>query len=163
VLIILSGLPATGKTTIARALAQAIGAVHVRIDAIEQALRTSGVAVDAHGYRVGYAIAEDNLRLGRLVVADSVNPWPLTRAEWQDVARRAGVVPLDVEIVCSSETEHRRRVESRVADIAGHVLPTWEEVVNRDYRPWSTDHLQIDTAHVAVEEAVRRIRATIRV
>ena len=36
VLIILSGLPGTGKTTIARELAMAVLAVHVRIDSIEQ-------------------------------------------------------------------------------------------------------------------------------
>lgn len=37
-LIILGGLPGVGKTT----LAGAIGAVHVRIDSIEQALRDAG-------------------------------------------------------------------------------------------------------------------------
>ena len=162
-LIILSGLPATGKTTIARELAAQVTAVHVRIDSIEQALRASGVTVDAHGYRVGYAVAEDNLRLGRIVIADSVNPWPLTRAEWRAVAARAGVRSIDVEIVCSDAAMHRGRVETRTPDIPGHVLPSWDDVVHRDYRPWDRERLQIDTAHVPVDEAVRRIRATMRV
>lgn len=35
-LIVMSGLPATGKTTISRALASQINAVHLRIDTIEQ-------------------------------------------------------------------------------------------------------------------------------
>ena len=42
-LIIFGGLPATGKTTIARELARQLGAVHVRIDSIEQAIWDSGV------------------------------------------------------------------------------------------------------------------------
>jgi predicted kinase len=163
VLIILSGLSGTGKTTIARELARQIDGVHLRIDTIEQTLRNAGVDVHAHGYEVAYAVAEDNLRLGRRVVGDSVNPWPLTRAAWRGVAERAGVPALDVEIVCSDTAAHRHRVESRVADIAGHVLPTWQDVLDRDYRPWDTERLQIDTAHVPVDEAVRRIRATIRV
>lgn len=38
-LIIFSGLPGSGKSTIARALAQRLGAVYLRIDTIEQAIR----------------------------------------------------------------------------------------------------------------------------
>ena len=40
-LIALAGLSGTGKTTIARALSRRLGATHLRIDTIEQALRTS--------------------------------------------------------------------------------------------------------------------------
>ena len=92
-LIVLGGLPGVGKTSIARAFSKASLAVHVRIDSIEQAIRESGVTVvtlDDAGYRVAYAVAEDNLRLGHVVVADSVNPLPITREGWLDVARRAG-------------------------------------------------------------------------
>jgi predicted kinase len=156
-LVLVSGLPGAGKTTIARALARATGAVHVRIDSIEQALRNCGARVEGEGYAVAHAIAEDNLRLGRIVVADCVNPWPLTRREWRAVADRAGVVAFDVEIVCSDSTEHRRRVESREPDIAGHELPTWSEVLQRDYRGWEEDRLVIDTAKLDVEESVRTI------
>jgi predicted kinase len=40
-LISLSGLPGVGETTIARELARQIGAVHLSIDTIEQAIRSS--------------------------------------------------------------------------------------------------------------------------
>ena len=75
VLIILGGLPGVGKTTIAKELARQIGAVHVRIDSIEQGLRNSGRftgAMDDSGYRVAYSVAEETLRCGRSVIADCV-------------------------------------------------------------------------------------------
>jgi predicted kinase len=163
-LIVLGGLPGAGKTTLAAALARALGAVHVRIDTLEQAIRDSaawqdGRSIDDAGYRAGYALAEDNLRLGHVVIADSVNPWPVTRDAWADVARRAGVPVVEVEIVCSDRAEHRRRVESRRADIPGLTLPTWAEVSGRDYRPWDRDRVVIDTAVTTAERAVEAIRA----
>ena len=160
-LIILSGLPGAGKTTIARALARATGAVHVRIDSIEQALRDAGVEVEGEGYRVAYAIAEDNLRLGRMVIADCVNPWPLTRRAWRAVAERAGVRALDVEVVCADAGEHQRRVRSRVPDIPGHVLPTWADVQARDYHARDDDRLVVDTSVSSVDAGVAAILAAV--
>ena len=152
-LIVLSGLPGVGKTTIARELARSLDAVHLRIDSIEQALREAGVVVEAEGYLVAHAVAADNLRVGRSVIADCVNPWPLTRDAWRAVGERCSVSVLEVEVVCSDQAEHRRRVESREADIAGHRLPTWQEVVDRDYRPWDRRPLVIDTAHPSLRSA----------
>jgi predicted kinase len=164
VLIILSGLPGVGKTSIARALALELGAVHVRIDEIEQAIRVSGRhdgPMDDTGYRAGYALAEENLRLGRAVIADSVNPLAITREAWRDVAARLRMKALDVEIVCSDADEHRRRVETRQADIDGFRLPTWREVVERHYEPWIRDRIVIDTAGEGLTESVARIRKAI--
>lgn len=158
-LILIDGLPGVGKTSIARELARATGGIHLRIDSIEQALRDCGVTVEGEGYVVGYAVAEDNLRLGHLVIADCVNPWPLTRDAWRSIATRARVGSLDVEVTCSDRAEHRRRVESRLADIPGHQVPTWQDVIEREYYPW--DHqprLIIDTAVTSVGDAVHFIR-----
>lgn len=160
-LVVLSGLPGVGKTAIARQLAVALDAVHVRIDSIEQALRDAGSVVEGEGYAVGYAVAEDNLRVGRIVVADCVNPWLLTRNEWRAVADRAGVRAIDVEVVCTDVDEHKRRVEARAADIPGHQLPTWAEVMQRDYQPWNSDRFVIDTARLDVTESVGAILSVV--
>jgi predicted kinase len=165
-LIILGGLPGAGKTTIARGLARRLGAVHLRIDSIEQAIRESGVTVrslDDAGYRAGYAVAEDNLRIGRTVVADSVNPIPITRDAWLEVANRAQAGAIEVEIICSDQPEHRRRVEHRVPDIPGHTGPTWQEVVDRDYRAWERDHIVFDTAQLTIDQSVDRLVALLQV
>jgi predicted kinase len=160
-LIILAGLPGAGKTTVARELARQIGAMHLRIDSIEQAIRASATPsqpLNDAGYRVAYAVAEDNLRIGRTVIADSVNPLQLTRDAWLDVARRARVSAVEIEIACSDSSEHRRRVETRITDIPGSPLPSWQDVLAREYHPWDREHLVIDTARRTVEQSVRVIR-----
>jgi predicted kinase len=158
-LIVLSGLPGVGKTTIARELARALAAVHVRVDSIEEALRRAGMEVAGEGYDIAHAVAEDNLRLGGTVVADCVNPWPLTRDAWRAVAARAGVPVLEIEVVCSDAGEHRRRVETRRPDLPGHRLPTWQEVTKRDYRVWDRPRLVVDTARHTVQQSLDTITA----
>ncbi len=161
-LIVFSGLPGTGKTTIARALAAKLGATWLRIDAIEQALRQHGgesADIGAAGYLVAFSVAASNLEIGRLVVADCVNPVGESREGWRTTARRAGSAILEIEIICSDTVEHRRRVERRVADIPGFVLPTWKSVTDHDYAAWSCDHLVIDTAFSAPDESVATIEA----
>ena len=163
-LIIFSGLPGTGKSTIAHALAEELHAAYVRADSIEQQLRSSVLklkSIDDLGYLAGHAVAEDNLRLGHTVIADSVNPWALTRQGWRDVAARASVRSFDVEIICSDPDEHRRRVETRHVNIPGLVLPTWQQVQERDYHPWDTPRLVIDTSQRSAEDCVREIRGAL--
>jgi predicted kinase len=160
-LIVFGGLPGVGKTSLSRALCVEMSALHLRIDSIEDAIRASGVTVvslDDVGYRVAYAVAEDNLRLGCSVVADCVNPLPVTRDSWIDVARRAGVRVVEVEVRCSDVDEHRRRVEGRLVQAGG---PTWREVCERDYRPWPTATVVVDTATLTVEQAVAQLRSAL--
>jgi len=127
-------------------------------------MRGSGVLGDDLkdlGYRAAYAVAEDNLRLGRTVIGDSVNPWMLTRNAWRDAGLRAGVRVVEIEMICSDLQEHRRRIEARRSDVPGLVLPSWQAVIDRDYHAWDREHLVIDTAGSSVEICVERIRAAL--
>ena len=161
-LIVLAGLPATGKSTIAREIARRTGAVWLRVDSMDQAIWNSGTAPeDLHdwSYRAAQAIAEDNLRLAHDVVADCVNDLAITRTGWRNAGLRAGAEILEVEVVCMDTDEHRKRVEIRETEIPDLVLPRWETISSLKFEAWDRDHLTIDTAAHSVDACVEQILA----
>lgn len=159
-LYVFAGLPGSGKSTLAKRLARHLGATYLRIDTIEQALRDlCALDVQGEGYRLAYRVAADGLALGTSVVADSCNPIELTRREWREVARAAGARHVDVEVACSDAGEHRRRVETRRSEVPGLKLPTWREVVAREYHPWSEERVVIDTAGRTEQECFDELLA----
>ncbi len=105
----------------------------------------------------GLPDGEDNLRLGRIVIADSVNPLQCTRDAWLLAARRASTEAVEVEFVCSDTALHRRRIETRMPDIEGLNPPVWREVIDREYQAWDRPHVTIDTAYRTIKETVREL------
>ena len=155
-LVVIGGLPAVGKTAVCRALLgerpMTPPMTWLRVDSIEQALRRSGeMAPDmpgGAGYYAAAAVAGDVLSTGGDVLVECVNPLPITRRLWERTAVDAGSRLLQVELVCSDRDEHRRRVEQRVSDIEGLVLPGWRDVLQRDYAPWPEADLRLDTGRL---------------
>lgn len=163
-LIALAGLPASGKSTIARELALRTGAVWLRVDSMDQAIWASGTApADLRDwtYRAAQAVAEDNLRLGRDVIGDCVNDWRIARQGWEQAADRAGAEIFWIEVICSDPAEHRRRVETRVSDVPGLVLPDWAAVTGREYHAWDGPRLIVDTASRSVAACVACVLAAL--
>ncbi|QQO23011.1 AAA family ATPase [Bradyrhizobium diazoefficiens] len=161
-LIVFGGLPGTGKTTISRELTVRLAATYLRIDAIEQTLRLAGLAVGAAGYAIANALAAENLKLGRFVVADCVNPVLASRAAWRHTASLSSACMIEIEVVCSEPALHRQRVESRSPDIDGYGLPTWDDILSRAYEPWDRERLVLDTADHALDRLLARAEAHVR-
>ncbi|WP_299954059.1 AAA family ATPase [uncultured Modestobacter sp.] len=150
-LIVVGGLPGVGKTTVARAVAGELRAAHLRIDAFETALlRQHLVAgpdeVGAHGYDLALAAADTCLTAGTDVLVDAVFDVAAARRPFRELAARHGAGVHWLRLICTDPAEHRRRVEERTADLAGHTVPTWEQVRARRVDQWHERHTVVDTA-----------------
>ncbi len=159
-LIAFGGLPGTGKTSISKKLAQRLTAVYLRIDTLETVILNSAPStseIGHTGYFVAYAVAAENLSLGLSVIADSVNGIQITREAWRNVANQGNVRFVEIEIICSDKRKHQQRIESRTTDIVNLKLPTWLNVLERQYDVWESNHLVIDTANISIDEAVEKI------
>jgi predicted kinase len=155
ILFILSGLPASGKSTLSKHIAKKYNAVYLRIDSIEQGLRDlCNFNVECEGYRLSYRIAADNLKIGHNVVADSCNPILLTRREWEEVANTVDSFFINIVVTCSDEREHKKRAEARITEIEGLKLPAWDEIQKRELHSWESqvsNKITIDTANKTIE------------
>lgn len=151
-LIVISGLPGVGKTSVAAIIAVRAGAVHLSIDAVEESILACGLPagwkVGVAAYEATRAMAELNLRLGRDVVIDAVNYSDEARQTWRTAASTTDAALDFVHLMVSDAQEHERRLRDRSRGLVFVGEPTWEEVQRRraEYAVWSDDVVEVDTA-----------------
>ena len=111
-LVVIGGLPATGKTAIGRPAAREMRAAYLRIDTIEGAILRgegrSGLPRGDEGYVIGYELASDQLDLGLDVLVECVTPIAPPRHAWPAVGDRARAPLIERDLVCSDLLAHRR-------------------------------------------------------
>jgi predicted kinase len=153
-LIVLSGLPGSGKTALGEDLSRALLIPVFSVDPIEAAMWRAGLAKTDTGvaaYEVARTLADEHLRLRIPVIVDAVNPVEAPRAAWRNLAAKHRVSLKIIECVCSDETMLRQRIESRVRSVAGTHEMTWARLLQRraEYEAWTDPRLVLDTARTS--------------
>lgn len=133
ILVVMTGLPGTGKSAIADAVADHIGSPVFSVDPLEATLNRAGITRSAGSDRVAYdlvaTLVERELGAGRSAVIDAVNGRQFLRDWWRRIAARHHAKALVVATCCSDSDLHRRRIETRVRDLDGFRYElTWRDV-----------------------------------
>jgi predicted kinase len=138
-LVLFSGLPGCGKTTLARQVATALPAPLLAKDRVQRVLRDHVPgAAPVDGYRVLLDLTDEQLGLGVSVVLDAVFPLAEFRDEARAVAARHAARFHPIYCYCSDEAVWRARVAARVQYVPGWTPVGWEEVerLRGFYEPW---------------------------
>lgn len=173
-LIVMAGLPGTGKSTVALALGERLGLPIVSVDPLESAILRAGIEAGQPtglaAYLVAEVIAESVLASAAPgVIVDAVNAVEPARRQWVDLAARYGHRRIRfVEVVCSDPAVHRARLEARGRQLAHVADPTWHAVEQSldEWEPWEGDsaavpRITVDSIH-PVDALVEQVVAFVR-
>jgi predicted kinase len=156
----MAGLPGSGKSAVAEDIGRALGYAVLSVDPVEAAMWRAGLSRDQPTGLAAYVVVEvlaaEQLALGHGVVVDAVKDVDAAREQWRGLAVRTGSVLRFIEVRCSDEQEHRRRLEARQRGIDGFAEPSWASVQDRraGFDSWLDDRLVLDSMS-ARDENVR--------
>ena len=156
-LIIFSGLPGTGKSTLAEAMGKALGIPVFAKDWLEGTLLRSGLNPTIEEKPLGFAayelltvLAERQLVLGQSAILDSVAGIETIRSTWRQLSRQYAADWRVIECFCSDEYLQRTQLRVRKRNIPGWHELEWSDVekVKQYYRPWDDECLKLDMTNL---------------
>jgi predicted kinase len=149
VLIVLSGLPVTGKSAIADAVGRARRLPVLSVDLIESAIIQAdieqGFETGLAPYLVAEALADGFIAAGLDVVIDAVNSTEYARDLWRELALKHDTQLRTIVCILSDPAIHRARLASRERGFA-RGEPTLDDVEERrsEWTAWPEPHLTLD-------------------
>jgi predicted kinase len=164
-LIVLSGLPGTGKSTLADGIGRELRLPVVSVDQLESAILRAGITQSFEtglaAYLVAEAVVDHQLGLGVDVVVDAVNAVEPARDTWRELARRHRAA-MSVFVCVLDRTAAAARLRERNRGLA-LPEPTEDDVDARasDWTPWFEPHLVLDAAndqHANLAQALESLR-----
>ncbi|MGD2162881.1 MAG: ATP-binding protein [Anaerolineales bacterium] len=160
-LIIFSGLPGTGKTTLARWLSSKLNLPLLRVDdlvdanPVDNPLRTESIWPQLVASLLEQV--DKQLEQGSSVIVDSVF-MGADRSLARRLARKYAINFFAIHTFCSDEELWRARVEKRWIEYPQDDPASWEQVVRQreEYLPWNpADALFVDSAQPQEENTLR--------
>jgi predicted kinase len=165
-LVLFSGLPGTGKTSLAQQVARQLAVPLFAKDRIQSALRVRGLAdrETVDGYYLLFDLADEQLGLGISVVLDAVFPREGFRRLARDMASRHSAKFYPIHCYCSDEGIWLKRMKKRQQYVPNWTPVGWDEVkrIQTGYEPWEPEGVLFVDAISLFEENLARVLRWIR-
>jgi predicted kinase len=147
-MIVIGGVPGTGKSTLANALSKDMNIPVFSKDELEAAVVRKGLGSSKNMHGVGYEIlaslATKQIENGNNCIFDFIASRNRVEELWPQL------LEYDIkyiECVCTMEDVHKDRIQSRNRNIKGWYELTWEEVLNikSNYQSLKPERLVLDS------------------
>lgn len=162
-LVVFSGPPGVGKSTLSYKLANKTGWALLTKDQIERSLEKSEIINGKAAYDLLLDFANLNLQNGVSVILDAVIGNNDLRDKLIQIAKNTNSIFKVIVCKCSDLISWQKRIENRPEVVDGWTPADWTEVqrVQTYFEKWLTPHIEIDAIN-PIEENFNKIKTYVK-